>query len=70
MINIETSYIRQKILPLWFGFSFLLEKVFSTICFLRLSYDNTFFHVGPYFPQSIYVPSKAYFMQLEITTII
>ena len=50
MINIETSYIRKKILPLLFGFSFLLEKVFSTIFFLQLSYDNTFFHVGPYFP--------------------
>ena len=29
--------------------TFLLEKVFSTICFLQLSYDNIFFHVGPYF---------------------
>ena len=39
--------------------TFLLEKVFSTICFLQLSYNN-FFHVSPYFSLSIYVPSKTY----------
>ena len=61
--------------------TFLLEKVFSTICFLQLSYDNNFlhvgvyffksifFHVGLYFFKSIYVPSKSYLMQLEITII-
>ena len=49
--------------------TFLLENVFSTICFRKLSYNN-FFLAGPYFSKSIYVPSQAYLMQLKITTII
>ena len=49
--------------------TFLLVKVFSTICFLQLPYDNNFFHVDPYFFKSIYVPSKVYLMQLETTSL-
>ena len=54
MINIDTSSICKKIftVTIWFLMlfdTFLLEKVFSTICFLQFSYDNNFFHVGPYF---------------------
>ena len=47
----------------------LLEKVFLTICFLQLSDNDNFFHVGPYFFKTTYVTSKST-TQLEITTII